>query len=442
MPDMLNLMNIMVDGRRAMQTIDGFGVNINSKYWDGGSLAPVLDLLAEDLGATLFRVDIFGKSDWIDPENVLDSSALNPYMYKQIYTNPVFRDGWALMKHLNSRGIKPYLTASGVVPRWMCAEDGRTLARYDEFCDMMVSLVDWARLREGIDFSLFGPLNETDLGPPEGPLVSPQEYVEVAALLDKKLTEAGLDDIRLVYAEQGRFNADFLSALARREELAGRIGRIGMHTYSDLGGESFDTLRAAVKGTAYDGVPVWMSEYGDLDQSGEREWYIAWVSTRRLLNCLAQGFSGAMQWDAYDNYHDHDEAWTIYGLIRNARRIYTPKKRYYAAKQVYRFVPPGFERVGLLASGGQLNALAFADRERRRFTVVGMNESAEGFHLNVKLDGFAKDAAAGPASCWRTTESENCVLAETVQLEPRNWPFDGFAVQLPPRSIFTLTNVK
>jgi hypothetical protein len=44
-------------------------------------------------------------------------------------------------------------------------------------------------------------------------------------------------------------------------------------------------------------------------------------------------------WDAYDNYHDHDERWTIYGLLRYGQGIYTPKKRYFGAR-MYGFAAP------------------------------------------------------------------------------------------------------
>lgn len=438
----LEIVNATIDATTVYQAIDGFGVNINSKYWDHGGLLPVMEMLTEDLGATLFRVDIAGDSRWLDPEGRLDAStALTGGACERAYTGRMFRDGWVMMKYLNAKGIQPYLTCSGVVPKWMCADDGRTLSEYGLFCDMMVSLVDWARRKEGIDFRLFGPLNETDLGPPEGPAMSPQAFAEVIGILDSKLSAAGLDDIRLVVAEQGRFNPDFLAALACRESLAHRIACFGMHTYYTQGNEAYAGLRQAVQGTVYESHPFWMTEYGDLDQSGEREWYIAWVSAQRLLGCLANGFSGAMAWDAYDNYHDHDEAWTIYGLIRNARRVYTPKKRYFAAKQVYRFVRPGFERVALDMPGAGITALAFADSQRKRFTVTGINDTGRSVFINLKLAGLEGSGASGPVAYYRTTETENCVLVGTLSANGLNWPFDGYVAELPPHSIFTITNV-
>jgi len=62
----LRYVNVSVDGTQAYQTIDGFGVNINSKYWDAPAFGMALDLLVNGpsaglragLGATLYRVDI------------------------------------------------------------------------------------------------------------------------------------------------------------------------------------------------------------------------------------------------------------------------------------------------------------------------------------------------------------------------------------------------
>ena len=64
---------ITVDTAARFQTVDGFGVNINSKYWRNGELAPVIDLLVKDLGATLFRLDCWGRADWVETENFYES---------------------------------------------------------------------------------------------------------------------------------------------------------------------------------------------------------------------------------------------------------------------------------------------------------------------------------------------------------------------------------
>lgn len=153
---------------------------------------------------------------------------------------------------------------------------------------MLVSLVEWAAKREGLKFSLFGPLNETDLGQPEGPHVSPEEFAKVIALLDAKLSASVLDRIKLVVAEQGRFSADYLKPIVALPQLQDCIGVFGLHTHTDLTPSQFaDVL--AVAG-AFPEARVWMTEFGDLDQSGEKEWYVAWrMASSSSVGGIASG---------------------------------------------------------------------------------------------------------------------------------------------------------
>lgn len=435
-----SMARVRVDASRTLQMIDGFGVNINSKCWDDGRLIPAMRLLHDDLGARLYRVDIFGKSDWIDEDGRLGPAALDPSHLERVYTGPTARSGWAMMRWLNERGIEPYLTCSGNAPRWMVAEDGQTLADHDRFCNMLVSLVEWAVKRENLKFTLFGPLNETDLGPPEGPRVSPEAFAQVIALLDQKLSAKGLDHIKLVVAEQGRFGTDYLKAIVALPHLASRIGVFGMHTYSDLSPQQFAEVSAVAH--AFPEARLWMSEFGDLDQSGEKEWYVAWKMASRLFDLLEAGFNGAMAWDAYDNYHDHDEAWTIYGLLRTGLRVHTPKKRYHALKQIFRFVLPGWQRMESVSEAPGLRVLAFAPDARDQVSLVGMNTTGEALYLNAWLDGFDDAMVKGSVAHYRTGESENCHRIGDVPVRGPNWPFNGIDAYVPPYSIFTLTSLE
>lgn len=433
------LVNIQVDGTKKYQRIDGFGVNINSKYWDNGGLIPVMDLLVNDLGAKIFRLDAYGKSNWIDPENKYDAGILNSGTYEKVYEGSDFKNAAAMGRYLNSVGIEPYMTLSGVVPKWMCGADGKTLEDFGSFAEMAASYVDWARNKAGIKFSLFGPLNETDYGPPEGPYVSPENYVIACEALADALDRRGLKDIKLVVAEQGAYNLDFVNCLIKSEKLKERIAAFGMHAYSDY---HCTDLMDKVGNSEYYECSVWMTEYGDLEQTGEKEWYVAWVSFQRLMRLLEDGMNGALNWDAYDNYHDHDEAWTIYGIIRNARRLYTPKKRYYSAKQVYRFVKPGFQRIAATSAYEAVHVLAFASEDGKDFTIAGMNGSCEDVYLNINVQGLEAIEASRKADVYRTTANENCVRTATVNITTRDWPFNGIELVAPAYGIFTATTVK
>jgi hypothetical protein len=54
---------VTVDGARRHQRIGGFGVNVTPAQWRGGALKPTLDLLVDDLGTSLVRLDCYGKAE-------------------------------------------------------------------------------------------------------------------------------------------------------------------------------------------------------------------------------------------------------------------------------------------------------------------------------------------------------------------------------------------
>jgi hypothetical protein len=342
---------------------------------------------------------------------------------------------------LNQHGIQTYLTASGIKPSWMLGGDGKSLADYDAFTDMMVEMLDWAKNKEKLDFTLFGPMNETDLGDPEGPTVDPGGYVKACEILDAKLSARGLDEIRFVVAEQFHFDADYIAALANSPKLKERIAVFALHDYSDIPPARYEEINAVLRATPLPEKPLWMTEFGDLEQSGEREWYVAWVMTSRLFDQLEAGYRASLVWDAYDNYHDHDEYWTIYGVLRTGLRAHTPKKRYYALKQVYRFVRPGFLRLEAQSDGENLHVLAFASPDLSLVTVVGVNSGLTPARLHVVLDNFPAGLASRQMDLYLTGEQENCALAQQIPMQGGNWPFRGIDSLIPPASIFTLTNV-
>jgi len=428
------MVRMQVYANQAFQTIDGFGVNINSKAWQP-RLLPAMELLLDDLGATLYRVDIFGKSNWPDPEGISGPASLNPAQLQAVYEGEAARRGWEMIRYLNAHGIEPYLTASGDVPAWMLAADRKTLADYERFSEMVVSLVDWAIHHEHLKIRCFGPLNETDIGSPEGPSVSPEEYPKVLEILDRKLTEKSIPTL-LVVPEQSAFNGNTIRLIAARPSLAARIGVFATHCYADIPADQFAEVRAAA--TPFPDAHLWMGEYGDLDQSGEKEWYVAWVMTLRLLDLLENGFHGALVWDAYDNYHDHDQHWTIYGLLRTGLRAYTPKKRYYASKQIFRFVKPGFQRLLTQVPIPEVRALAFASPDRTHAAVIGVNLSGQPCNLNIWLEGFPEITNRSKVAYYRTSEFENCHRIGEIPVRGGNWPFTGIDVVVPGDSIFTL----
>jgi O-glycosyl hydrolase len=429
---------IVVNSALRHQRIDGFGVNINGRCWANGLLAPVVDLLVDDLGATLYRLDVYGKSNWPDPDGSLGCErALSRENLDRVYASPLLQNGLGMARHLNSRGVEPYVTLSGVVPPWMCAADGKTLADVDAYCRMATDFALWLR-KSGITFTLFGPQNETDLGPPEGPLVDPQAFVKLTLSLAEHFDRAGLSDVKFVVAEEGGCKHHFVETFNNCPALRGRVAAFGMHCYCD--DLPVADVVARVEAGPHQNASVWMSEYGDLDQTGEQEFYFAWRILQRLFHLLTSGMNAALNWDAFDNYHDHDEHWTIYGLIRTGLRTHTPRKRYYACKQVYRFVRPGAVRVDASTPRSGVHVLAFLGAAGE-ITVCGMNGRSDSLRLAVTFPDADKALYQRPARGFVTTDALNC--AEVGARPHRPWSGEslGFEMDVPARSVFTITTI-
>jgi O-glycosyl hydrolase len=431
---------VTVDFSARRQLIDGFGVNINSKYWAGGKLAPVVDLLIDDLGATLFRLDHYGRANWMDPQNTRDRSVLNREEYDRVYEGRDFQNAAGMARHLNARGIEPYITISGVPPRWMCAEDGKTLEAYDDYADMAADYAAWLKA-QGVRFRLFGPLNETDLGPPEGPLVDPDGYVMALKAIVRKLDERGLRDVQLVAAEQGTYNLNYARAIFTCPALRDRVAVFGVHAYSDFRADDLVKFLEEANGGK---TRAWMTEFNDLKQDMEHEQLLATKLYERLMRLLDSGMNGALVWDAFDNYHDHDETWTQFGLLTNTWDVFEPKKRYAAARHVFRFVRPGFHRIEARSTHPDVQVLAFASEDGASLTVAGMNLGARSVlvDLDLGLSGMASALPYLAYDAYRTCAFEDCAKVTKPVIRLHNRASSGIEVAALPGSFFTITNVK
>jgi len=434
---------VRIDSSKRFQTIDGFGVNINSKYWNKGNLIKVLESLISDLGTTLFRLDAYGNSNWIDPDNSAGPKILGTDYTKDVFKTQPFIDAKEMCLWLNSKGIEPYINMSGIVPTWMCKDDGKTLVDFDSFAVMCADYIQWL-VESKVKFTLFGPLNETDLGPPEGPFLDLKDYVKVLTVLSKELDRRGLSFIRFVVPEFSsvKLLPDFLSVLSSEEILKNKIAAFATHTYTSSC--DYNTVFEVIKKTPFKDIPLWMTEFGDLDQSGEREWFFSWKIFERIMEFLEAGYSAGLYWDAFDNYHDHDKAWTSYGLFRNSRNIFTPKKRFYVLKHIFKFILPGFQRLETITDFSGLKIQAYQSKDKDSFTLVGFNSSLEGVWLNLKFTNFKINLEELKMHLYRTTIDDNCVFVGDFDGSCK-WSsevkYDKITVSVEPHSIFTLTTL-
>jgi hypothetical protein len=235
----------------------------------------------------------------------------------------------------------------------------------------------------------------------------------------------GLSDVKLVVADQCSLDNDYFGPILAHPELMKQVGAFSLHTY---GAKSIAPHVDRVRSSAYSNVPVWLTEYGDLADenfTAANEWLnFSMASTERALRALNDGATVALFWDAYDNYHEHYPRFTYYGLVKNADHIYTPKKRYYAAKQLYHFVKPGFQRIGIRVDGTELTAAAFRNGADGSVVVVGAKRGGP--------DQIAINVAGASIASWelyQTTRQINCLKTDSGL---------GNQVRIPGDSVFTL----
>ena len=273
-----------------------------------------------------------------------------------------------------------------------------------------------------------GPLNETDCAPVEGPGVSPQDMPKLLEVVTKRMRKEGLGDLKLVVVDQCNPQTEYFGPILKDPEAMKQVAVFSLHQY----GADKDSLASEieqVRQSAYPNTPVWLTEYGDLndqDPGPENEWKSMCVkATRRALRALNEGVSAALIWDAYDNFHEHDQMMRYYGLMRNTDHLYTPKKRYYAAKQLYRFVKPGAVRIGMTEQVPDPAKLAMtAFRNPDGSTVI----------VGVKEGGPNRIEVTGLDAKWdiyQTTRGLDCTRTDTGA---------GPAIQLADDSVFTMVS--
>jgi O-glycosyl hydrolase len=455
---------IRINLTKSSLTVDGFGVNITPAQWNNGKLKPALDMLVDDLGAILFRFDCTGLANWLDPyKRNTDGSWPESYL-DSVYKSKVFTDSWETFRYLNNKGIEPFFNVSGRIHPGLGKPDEPTrLADFEGYAEMVATMLKWAREKEGLKFSILAPFNETDLGYPEGPKIDGNDMLLATRAIIKRLDASNLGDIGLVAIDDASPKFDKLDAVLSDSSYSERIHAFATHTYgsNDMGqnlgwaGAKTDFTRFAsqIKNSAFRNASVWMTEYGDLDQTGLIEYEFAWRSSRRLMKSLRDGFSAVLAWDAFDNFHEHDTAWAVYGLLKTdtVNWKYTPKKRYYAAKQVYRFVKPGWKMVEITTPQpkefdvykrwhdpfNHIRMLAFISPDGNDYTIVIMNGIESDTELSIYLENISKNSLSKSLNHWVTGKTENCT-AEKVLLVKDN----TLRAILPEHSISTFTTLK
>ena len=375
---------LTVNGSQMFQVMDGVGVNINSLSWKGGELRPALDMLIDQMGTNLWRV-VFDMEDWEDPNDNTDPTVANQTYYNAIYSNAKFQNLWGTLHYLNGRGFTSGVAVSfmGRVPPWMGGNAINSTSE-DEWVEMMVSFVAYARGVEGVQFDILDPINEPDWDGIEGPQVNATQYTRLLRKLALRLDALGLNDIRFLgpnTASSSGGVSSFIPTLMSDSVVISKLDHFGLHDY----GGNTSGADSAIKSSQYPTRNFWMTEFS---------------RPADISSLIAQNSSGLIMWDGYDSVYNHailagrgtiapndagNEAAPL--AYNSSNGTYSPRSEFYQFAAWFKNLPRGSKRIGTTYSNGNLSLFAFVHQPTGRLTFVGRNTSSTAIQVVATLNG-------------------------------------------------------
>ncbi len=419
--------SLTVNGAQTFQTMDGFGVNLNSLSWKNGESMPVLDMLVDTLGAQTWRV-AFDMQDWEASNDNNDPSVANWTYYNSIYSGAKFQNLWGTLRYLNQKGVtsRIILSLMGQTPTWIGGSDIHT-NQEDEWVEMMSTMLYYAITVENVQFDMVDPLTETDWDGIEGPQVAADQYARLLQKLSQKLDAMGLSWLKLTGPSTAIVTNGvntYMPAMLGNATVMSKVDHFALHDYS---GGSTGGAAAKISGSAYPSRNFWMTETAAIPD---------------VLSYIGQNAAAVMFWDAYDSVYNHailagrgttppnDNEFAPPLIAYNSSTgVYTPRQTFYQMAQIARYVKAGAIRIGASASG--LTIYAFRHPATGQVTIVARNAGGSAITFNGSLSGIG---TPGVLQFYRTDGSNNFARGADVVVTNGSFTFTA-----PANSYFTLT---
>ena len=421
------------------QRVDGIGVNINTRSWHNDELKPALDLLADSMGAAIFRVIVETPKEWEDVNDNTDPFAMNWRFYDSVYETPKFNSAWQTIAYLNKKGFtnNVMINLMGYLPGWMGYETIRD-DQEDEFVEMLVSFLYYGRKKKNLSFGLLSPFNEADWRN-EGPKLDEKKYTRMLHKIIQRMDAMQLGDIRMVAPDPADMNAAvkrYVPEMMKDSLVMSRLAHIGVHSY----GGYYANIDSAIKASPFPASNYWVTEWNawrdslDEGKTGVYDYGFAAQCVDQLLDLLNHGAAAALAWEGYDSYYDHHAPsifsfWGILGYDKTTHR-YEKRKHFYAISQVSKFLKPGAFIIGLKGASDSLHATAFFHPGSKNIGVIGVNN----FHHPVSIQLQLRNAMpVGPLHYYLTDTNRDFAKQPDINSVGGNI----YTVTIPPQSVFT-----
>jgi O-glycosyl hydrolase len=434
---------IKIDLLQKFQRIDGFGVNANTRSWNGKELEPALNLLLDSLHASIWRVIVETVEKWEDTNDNDDPFVFNWDYYNNLYETEKFRKVWDMIGYLNNRGISDRLMINfmGYAPRWMGIKVIKPEYE-DEYVEMITSFFYYALRVKHLKFGLIAPTNESEHHDyPEGPHLDGKQHARIIRKLIDRMEGAGImGNIKIVApdnASPDRSLKDFIPPLMDDSIIMSKIFRFGFHSY----GGYPKGLQEWLLNARYPTSTYWVTEWNawcqgcDEGKLGEYDYNFGSKSLGYLLDLIQHGASAGIAWEGYDSYYEHHapSPFSYWGMLSYdfKTKTYRPRKNFYAIGQFSRFVDPGAIRVFNSNPGDSINASTFYDSTESRLTVVGINKSKR--QTNLYFD-VADIRSLQTFELYYTNATDNVRKSADISI-------DQYSIKavIPPNCIFTVT---
>jgi len=198
-----------------------------------------------------------------------------------------------------------------------------------------------------------------------------------------RLDALGYRDVRFLGPNTADMRAgvsDYIPALMSDPIVIDRIDHLALHSYGANTGDA----DAAIKSSRYPTKNFWMTEFS---------------LPADVPNLLNGNSSALIMWDGYDSVYNHailgghgDQPPNDAGngpapLSYDSRTgKYSARPEFYQFAALFKYVPPGSQRIEAASSNSDLSILAFAHERSGRLTLVGRNSNPSTLRVEISLD--------------------------------------------------------
>jgi O-glycosyl hydrolase len=326
-------------------------------------------------------------------------------------------------------------------PSWMKTND-TTINGGHLRPGMEAELAEWLRIfllvwqnQYGLPIQMLSVQNEPSwVATYESCIYTPAELNRALRVVVPKLRSWGFDSLKILAPDDASAEASltFTDSLLLVPNVRSLLSGFAVHNYStpyNNPAARITQLQSIEQQCSAVGVPVWLTEYGNLNNYGAGtlteahleawHWFVA-------LNDL--GSSTYLHWQlaATKRSADPPLGAALVQYNTDNSTFYIPKK-YYFVKQFTRFVTPGMMRVDISGFPAGVRGSAFVDAAQGNALSIIQNSTPTSQALRLAWPG------ADTLQVWRSSRMDTCSQIPSL-VKSGNY----FELTLPDSSIVTL----